>query len=62
MSCDSDRRLEFNRMTDYQLLKAIIPDIESRIEESGEAGKELKRRAIDKSTGYRPFHWMKGCM
>ena len=48
--------------TDFGLLLELVPDIAARLEKDNAVAKEIKRRAVENENGYRPLHWMQGCM
>ncbi len=50
--------------TDFQLLEAIVPDIEERIktlkDENSPMFEEIRRRAVDTKEGWKPLEWWQG--
>lgn len=51
----------YKQMTDMQLLRLLVPDIDERLEKKTDLTKEILERATKRECGYRPLHWMQGC-
>ena len=51
-------------LTDYSLLKELVPDLQERLDYpwNSQIAEEVRRRAVETREGYRPFHWMRGMM
>lgn len=45
--------------THFQVLEALVPDIEERIQKNPEVMREILRRA-QSERGYNPFAWLLG--
>lgn len=52
------------KSTDFQLLEALVPDINQRLDEARKNNpglfKELLSRAVDEGRGWRPLSWWQG--
>ncbi len=58
------KELDYRVKTDHDLLVALVPDIDQRLEtargEDRELFKEIHRRAVETRDGWRPLHDWRG--
>lgn len=48
--------------TNFQVLEALVPDIEARMKNNPKVMAEIVKRGEEQEHGFRPFEWLSGSM